>query len=312
MDDLDYLRPDFDPSSRSVRVADLQRIFIDHGVRYAQAKTKADLAKLYDQHIRPQAAKLLAQRERVRASSTGIEDRRLTDGQAQPANVISAKPRKPLIPPQYQKTLPSSASSSRLSATAAAGLGATSEQSKAIPSRKSASMNNLAGVASSRVTAKQSARRDGVVRRTSAEQAVSRRSSRRSASVEIIQGDQGGEQEDDIDGDADMIIDSDVPRSTKRQSIGTNTTRRHLQQFASNRARPQSIIDETDDEVDELMELDDPEMAPDTVSQNLPRTEASSPARRTVIVEVPVRRQSDIASPHKVRDTSTDARTLIY
>ncbi|GAA5978711.1 hypothetical protein JCM10908_004455 [Rhodotorula pacifica] len=67
-----YLLHDFDP--RAVKVADLRGILLAHDVPYASNAKKSDLVVAYEQHIRPQAAQLLAELRAVRASDHGVLD----------------------------------------------------------------------------------------------------------------------------------------------------------------------------------------------------------------------------------------------
>lgn len=284
MDVHEYARADFDPKSRSVKISDLQSIFIDHGIRYNKAKTKADYIALYEEHIRPQAPRLLARAEKVRASSVGIEDRRL------PSSTESDKPRakKPLVPPQRAAGLPSSKSSSRLSAEPAEPVSGLKN------SRKANSMHNLAAAASSSKATKGPGSRASLGRQPSVE--PPRRLTRRSASVEIIQ---------DTDDEQGMDIDEEEAHTSRHASRGTSS--RKVSQLASMRAAAHMVINEDDDEEeDELMDSDEEE-EPVKVTQNTTasatnKSISTSPMRRPVVeIPVPHRRKSDMESPHKVR-----------
>lgn len=285
MDTHDYLRADFDPKSRSVKISDLQNIFIDHGVRYNKAKTKADYIALYEQHIRPLAPRLLAQAEKVRASSAGIEDRRL------PSSTESERPkgRKPLFPPKGRSALPSSKSSSRLSAEPA------ENGSSLKNSRKAASMHNLAATASSGNSSKAASSRASLGRQPSIE--PPRRLTRRSASVEIIQ---------DTDDELGMDVDEEQEDHHTSRLASRGGSSRKVSQLASVRAAAPTVIDEDDDEEeDELMDDDDDEEQ-EVAPQQLPvpairKSASASPVRQPVVeITVPHRRKSEIESPHKV------------
>lgn len=67
-----YLLHDFDP--RAVKVADLRGILLAHDVPYASNAKKSDLVAAYEKSIRPQAARLLAELQAVRASDHGVLD----------------------------------------------------------------------------------------------------------------------------------------------------------------------------------------------------------------------------------------------
>lgn len=70
--DLEYLRPDFEPSSATV--PRLRSILVAESVPYPSSAKKADLIELFNLNVKPKAKKLLAARERTRRSARGIQD----------------------------------------------------------------------------------------------------------------------------------------------------------------------------------------------------------------------------------------------
>ncbi|KAL4997926.1 Man1-Src1p-C-terminal domain-containing protein [Aspergillus recurvatus] len=69
-DDLDYLSPDFDLNS--LTVPRLRSILVSHDVPYPASAKKAQLIRIFEDEVLPQARKLLRERERVRRTSEGI------------------------------------------------------------------------------------------------------------------------------------------------------------------------------------------------------------------------------------------------
>ncbi|GAA5833876.1 hypothetical protein JCM11251_005994 [Rhodosporidiobolus azoricus] len=67
-----HLLPSFDPGK--AKIAELRGILLEHDIPYASNAKKADLVKLFEKHVRPQAATLLAQSSSVRPSTHGILD----------------------------------------------------------------------------------------------------------------------------------------------------------------------------------------------------------------------------------------------
>ncbi|GAA5900838.1 hypothetical protein JCM6882_007677 [Rhodosporidiobolus microsporus] len=67
-----HLLPSFDPSK--AKIAELRGILLEHDIPYASNAKKTDLVKLFEKHVRPQAATLLAASSAVRPSSHGILD----------------------------------------------------------------------------------------------------------------------------------------------------------------------------------------------------------------------------------------------
>lgn len=71
-DDLDHLSPDFDPTS--VTIPRLRSILLAHDVDYSASSKKADLVRLFEDHVAPQARTILKSRSRVKPSAAGITD----------------------------------------------------------------------------------------------------------------------------------------------------------------------------------------------------------------------------------------------
>ncbi|KAJ1973660.1 inner nuclear membrane protein enriched at telomere/subtelomere region, partial [Dimargaris verticillata] len=72
MDDTEYLEPGFDPNK--LRVVDLRRILLHHGVHFSSLDKKRVLIEHFNHHITPQAAVLRQARDQVvESSSHGIE-----------------------------------------------------------------------------------------------------------------------------------------------------------------------------------------------------------------------------------------------
>ncbi|KAL0929311.1 uncharacterized protein CTRU02_215764 [Colletotrichum truncatum] len=71
-DDVSYLEPDFDPNI--LTVARLRNILCAHGVDYGIAKRKADLVKLFYQHVTPASAGMLDAMAHVQRSDKDITD----------------------------------------------------------------------------------------------------------------------------------------------------------------------------------------------------------------------------------------------
>ncbi|KAJ5923628.1 hypothetical protein N7454_008873 [Penicillium verhagenii] len=71
-DELDYLQSDFDLNS--LTVPRLRSILVNHDVPYPASAKKAQLIRILEDEVLPQARKLLRDRERVRRTSAGITD----------------------------------------------------------------------------------------------------------------------------------------------------------------------------------------------------------------------------------------------
>ncbi|KAL2870954.1 putative sister chromatid separation protein (Src1) [Aspergillus lucknowensis] len=69
-DDYEYLSPDFDLNS--LTVPRLRSILVSHDVPYPASAKKAQLIRILEVEVLPQAKKLLRERERVRRTSQGI------------------------------------------------------------------------------------------------------------------------------------------------------------------------------------------------------------------------------------------------
>ncbi|RHZ57915.1 putative sister chromatid separation protein (Src1) [Aspergillus thermomutatus] len=71
-DGLDYLSPDFDLNT--LTVPRLRSILVSHDVSYPASAKKAQLIRILEEEVLPQAKKLLRDRERVKRTSAGITD----------------------------------------------------------------------------------------------------------------------------------------------------------------------------------------------------------------------------------------------
>ncbi|KKK19535.1 hypothetical protein ARAM_006860 [Aspergillus rambellii] len=71
-DDYEYLAPDFDLNS--LTVPRLRSILVSHDVPYPASAKKAQLIRILEEEVLPQAKKLLREREKVRRTSAGIMD----------------------------------------------------------------------------------------------------------------------------------------------------------------------------------------------------------------------------------------------
>ncbi|KAL5332935.1 Man1-Src1p-C-terminal domain-containing protein [Aspergillus crustosus] len=69
-DDFDYLSSDFDLNS--LTVPRLRSILVSHDVPYPASAKKAQLIRILEEEVLPQAKKLLRERDRVRRTSAGI------------------------------------------------------------------------------------------------------------------------------------------------------------------------------------------------------------------------------------------------
>ncbi|KAL4867318.1 hypothetical protein BDV12DRAFT_171693 [Aspergillus spectabilis] len=69
-DDFDYLSSDFDLNS--LTVPRLRSILVNHDVPYPASAKKAQLIRILEEEVLPQAKKLLRERDRVRRTSEGI------------------------------------------------------------------------------------------------------------------------------------------------------------------------------------------------------------------------------------------------
>ncbi|GFF22666.1 inner nuclear membrane protein SRC1 [Aspergillus udagawae] len=97
-DGLEYLSPDFDLNT--LTVPRLRSILVSHDVSYPASAKKAQLIRILEEEVLPQAKKLLRERERVKRTSAGITDMpsRATsvasdyDGQREPVDRESMPP----------------------------------------------------------------------------------------------------------------------------------------------------------------------------------------------------------------------------
>ncbi|KAL4895441.1 Man1-Src1p-C-terminal domain-containing protein [Aspergillus ambiguus] len=71
-DELDYLSSDFDLNS--LTVPRLRSILVNHDVSYPASAKKAQLIRILEEEVLPQAKKLLRERDRVKRTSDGITD----------------------------------------------------------------------------------------------------------------------------------------------------------------------------------------------------------------------------------------------
>lgn len=221
--DTAHLRPEFDPNS--VRVAELRGILVEHLVPYSSTAKKADLVELYEREIRPKAHKILAQRERVRASSVGIEDGR--QGATSSSSTTAAVP----TPSRRSSGMSKSSSSKTIASSSASS-----------SSRKSMSMNNLAGAASAADSEPKSSKGASSRRRSSAVPSAGGRSTRRSASVEIL----SAAEEDELAAEGDMEESSG--RSVKRGASRSKTKKpAQSAALASNLGPAPMDVDEEDE-----------------------------------------------------------------
>ena len=70
--DMDYLAPDFDPSS--LTVPRLRSILVTHDVKYPSSAKKAQLIDLFNKDVVPQSRRILSAHSRTKRTSKGITD----------------------------------------------------------------------------------------------------------------------------------------------------------------------------------------------------------------------------------------------
>ena len=92
MDELEYLQSDFDLNS--LTVPRLRNILVNHDVPYPASAKKAQLIRILEEEVLPQAKKLLRDRERVRRTSAGI-----TDMGSRASSVVSSRDERESMPP---------------------------------------------------------------------------------------------------------------------------------------------------------------------------------------------------------------------
>ncbi|GME88819.1 unnamed protein product [[Candida] boidinii] len=63
MDNKEYLEPGFDP--KSLTVANLRSVLLDHDINYPSSAKKSELVELFKEHVTPNAAKFLADYNRL-------------------------------------------------------------------------------------------------------------------------------------------------------------------------------------------------------------------------------------------------------
>ncbi|EHA53667.1 hypothetical protein MGG_04363 [Pyricularia oryzae 70-15] len=68
----DYLQPGFDP--RTLTIPRLRSIMVTYNIPFPSNAKKGELIELFNDHVAPQAHKILAKRERAKRSSMGITD----------------------------------------------------------------------------------------------------------------------------------------------------------------------------------------------------------------------------------------------
>lgn len=66
-----HLLPDYNAAGEKVAV--LRGLLLEHRVDYNPSAKKSELVRLFNQHVKPRAAQLLAERQAVISSSHGIE-----------------------------------------------------------------------------------------------------------------------------------------------------------------------------------------------------------------------------------------------
>ena len=71
-DDLAYLSPSFDPAS--LTMPRLRNILMSHDISYPASAKKPQLIDIFTQELKPKARKILAVRDKVRRTSSGITD----------------------------------------------------------------------------------------------------------------------------------------------------------------------------------------------------------------------------------------------
>lgn len=96
MADLEYLSADFDPTS--LTIPKLRSLLVEYNISYPSSAKKAQLVELFEEHIRPQAKRVLSARARTKPSTRGIKD--VPSSQASVADEDEA----PLMPPPPSKS----------------------------------------------------------------------------------------------------------------------------------------------------------------------------------------------------------------
>jgi len=106
MDELEYLQPDFDLNS--LTVPRLRSILVNHDVPYPASAKKAQLIRILEEDVLPQAKKLLRDREMVRRTSAGI-----TDMGSRASSVVSSRDERESMPPPATPSTVASTSGTR-------------------------------------------------------------------------------------------------------------------------------------------------------------------------------------------------------
>ncbi|KAI9842874.1 MAG: inner nuclear membrane protein enriched at telomere/subtelomere region, partial [Thelocarpon superellum] len=97
--ELDYLLPDFDPST--LTVARLRLILVSHDINYPSSAKKPQLIEIFNHDVVPQARKILGARSRTKRTSKGI-----TDADPGPDEAANGTPDPHLMPPPARPRSP--------------------------------------------------------------------------------------------------------------------------------------------------------------------------------------------------------------
>ena len=85
--EYDYLTPSFDPNS--VTVPRLRAILVTHDVKYPASAKKPDLIDLFNEHVAPQASKILKSRNNTKPTKRGISNAPMVNGQGEPDDDVA-------------------------------------------------------------------------------------------------------------------------------------------------------------------------------------------------------------------------------
>jgi hypothetical protein len=107
-DELEYLSPDFEPSS--VTVPRLRSILLAHSVNYPSSAKKPQLIQLFNEHVASQAKKILSARSRTKRSTRGI-----VDVPSSQASTVDDEEEEPIAPPPTTSKTRSSRKTTRVS-----------------------------------------------------------------------------------------------------------------------------------------------------------------------------------------------------
>lgn len=119
-DELDYLQRDFDLTS--LTIPRLRSILVNHDVSYPASAKKAQLIRILEDEVLPQARKLLRDRERVRRTSEGI-----TDMGSRATSVASERDDRESMPPPPTPSTVASTTSTRRGASRRSARASTAE-----------------------------------------------------------------------------------------------------------------------------------------------------------------------------------------